>query len=140
MSKPIWPYGDILLEGYGREAAENRRFSQMERGAPKIRVSSRAGLETIRAAVWMRRFEVASFERWHRDVLKDGGLPFLIRDQRRDGYPLLRHDGTPLLNFNGKPLISTAWWLVYLGEGNWRETQVTDDGCRIEMTLMRMPR
>lgn len=80
-----------------------------DEGPPRTRLRlSLTGAEA-RWSIVMAPDTKARFERWWREDLKRGALPFLAPDWARDGWPLLTPDGTPLLTPDGTPLLVSAW-------------------------------
>ena len=115
----VWPSElpqHVLASGYSESLGEGRLRTQMEAGPMKVRRRFSAVARPVSTSFRVSPDGKARIERFWREEIGDGSLPFLMPDQTRDALALLTDDGLQLLDDQGRPLINTAWWLVMAGE------------------------
>ncbi|SEP21333.1 hypothetical protein SAMN04487843_108203 [Methylobacterium sp. ap11] len=115
----VWPSElpqRVLASGYSETMGEGRLRTQMEAGPMKVRRRFSAVVRPVPASFRVSPDGKARLERFWREEIGGGSLPFLMPDQTHDGLPLLTDDSLQLLDDQGRPLINTAWWLVMAGD------------------------
>lgn len=116
---PFWPAElpqRVLADNYSESLGDGRLRTPMEAGPPKIRRRFTLAARPVSAAFKVSPDGKARIERFFREEVGGGALPFLMPDQTHDGLALTTETGLHLLDDQGRPLINTALWLVTFGD------------------------
>lgn len=100
---------------------------QMARGDGRTRRAEDAGpvnvrrrfsavANTVAFSTVLTRAQLARFDRFYDQEIKQGTAPFLMPAPDTDGLPLLADDGTPLLTDEGLPILISETWLCLIGQ------------------------
>ncbi|RWO83931.1 MAG: hypothetical protein EOS18_03550 [Mesorhizobium sp.] len=85
-------------------------------GPPNVRRRFSAVATTVAFSTVLTRAQLARFDRFFDEEIKQGTLPFLMPAPDTDGLPLLTEDGTPLLTDEGVPILIAETWLCLIGQ------------------------
>lgn len=124
MAAPVWPEDlpvRFAREGYEEGIGDPRLAQKMQTGRSTMRRQTRRAVRPVSASVYLDTAQRARLERWWDEDLRGGVRAFTVRDQARDGVPLLVAVGggsaVPLLAAPGLPLLVSAHWLCRIAEG-----------------------
>lgn len=124
--------------GWQRTAGEGRRRSQRDGGPPKVARRYSLVPDLVSMTIDVTRSEKARFDRFYRDELRRGTLPFLMPDPTTSGWQLLTGDEVPLVTDAGVPLLLEETWVCLFGENLPTET-VYGVRFRISFDIAVMP-
>lgn len=119
MTVPFWPSDlpcRVQREGSTQTLADGRIRQEMDAGPPKVRRRTSASVGRLTGSIVAGFDGRARFERFWFEEVRNGSLPFFIKDQFADGVALLTANGVLLLTDTGAPLLIASWWLVMFGQ------------------------
>ncbi|MER9047586.1 hypothetical protein NKH89_09960 [Mesorhizobium sp. M0923] len=99
---------------YARGDGRTRRAE--DAGPPNVRRRFSAVADMVNFSTVLTRAQLARFDRWFTEEIKQGTKPFLMPAPDTDGLPLLTDDGTPLTTEDGTPILIAETWLCLLGQ------------------------
>ena len=139
MTVPVWP-DEVpgCFAPLDRVAADGRLRTTMEAGPGKNRRRSSAMVSAYTTSIPMRLNELGRFERFWDEDTAGGSLPFLLKDQIKDGRALLNGDSDPLLTDDDEPLLMTVWWLAMFGDP-YQTSRMSPGRYLVTMQLNIMP-
>lgn len=142
---PRWPEpqlpGRFLMDNFNLGLADSRLGTKMDSGTRKTRKQSTRAPRPFATGIIATTDQYVTLMRFIDDDLKDGVLPFLIRDQILDGIPILTTAHRVLLDPKGRPILNNKRWLVTFGEQfPTLDQAVTDRHYRITFDLLILPR
>ena len=142
MTIPVWPStlpAKFLTEGFTKGVPDGRLRTAMETGPAKMRRRTRAATTPVTVQFYASLDQVARLEAFWSEDTGGGTLPFLVRDQLRDGQPLSDGTGGILSDEAGNPLTIEGWWLVTFGEQPPQIGLRSGQTARISMALLILP-
>lgn len=120
MTIPVWPSDlpqRVTIDGFSSGVRDGRLFAKMDRGPSKLRRLTSAAIKPQSCAINATIDDCARIERFWREDLKDGSLPFLFPSQLLDSMPLADPGGLFLQDPSGVPIAMTYYELVVFAEG-----------------------
>ena len=116
---PVWP-ADLpprpLADGFREGLEDGRLRTPMEAGLPKSRLRSSVAMRPVEASFRVTADQKARLERFYREEVGRGTLPFLLPDPVAQDRFLLADTETVLTDEVDRPLIVEAWLLVVFGD------------------------
>lgn len=99
---------------FARGDGRSRRAE--DAGPANVRRRFSAVANTVSFSTVLTRAQLARFDRWFDEEIKQGTQPFLMSAPDTDGLPLLADDGTPLTTEDGTPILIAETWLCLIGQ------------------------
>ncbi|SFV05988.1 hypothetical protein SAMN02799631_04332 [Methylobacterium sp. 174MFSha1.1] len=115
----VWPAElpqRVLAAGYNESLGDGRLRTRMETGPMKVRRRYSSAPRPVAASFRVSPDGKARIERFWKEEIAGGSLPFWLPDQTHDGLVLLNEQGVPLFDEQGRLLANSAWWLVMAGD------------------------
>lgn len=114
---PVWPseLDLILQQGWQQQAGEARRRTANDAGPPRISRRYSQVARPVAMTLDMSRAEKARFDRFYFEEVREGTLPFLMRDPLTSGWELLADNGAALLTDGSAPLLLEETWICLFG-------------------------
>jgi hypothetical protein len=142
---PRWPEpqlpGRFLMDNFNLGMGDSRLNTKMDSGTTKTRRRSTRAPRPFATGIIATTDQFVMLDRFIRDDLKRGVLPFYIRDQILDGIPLLTTKHIKVLDPKGRNILTNKRWLVKFGENfPSLDEAVTDRHYRITFDLLILPR
>nr|WP_298102226.1 hypothetical protein [uncultured Shinella sp.] len=128
MTVPTWPTELPRPERstWGAQQQDPRKQRRSETGPPGWSGRFSSAAKTVSLSIDISRDEKATFEKFHRETVRMGTLPFWMPDPTTHGWGLFTSSGSPLLISggpnHGKPILVAARWLCSFGGQMPRET------------------
>lgn len=141
MTHPSWPDElpqRVLVDGFSRGLDDARSFTEMDAGLDKQRARGIAA-EPIACQMEIDGGQFARFQRFWREEIGKGVLPFLIRDQNFDGLPIFDEDGNAILDESGNQILGTYYWLATFGKETPSITGQGGSWYKLAFTLLVQP-
>lgn len=143
MTVAVWDrsFGVPNTGDFSMQLPNNARVTSPDEGPPRVRMRRTLSSADVRWTLWMDADIKARFERWWRDDVRFGAMPFLAPDWTRDGWPLLDPSSVPLLDPSGTPIL-VACWRYYMASPTSRpEFRLVGDSVVFALTfpVMVMP-
>ncbi|WP_287151473.1 hypothetical protein [Mesorhizobium sp.] len=101
---------------YQVSRGDGRTRRAEDAGPPNVRRRFSAVATTVAFSTILTRAQLARFDRFFDEEIKQGTLPFLMPAPDTHGLPLLTEDGTPLLTDGGVPILIAETWLCLIGQ------------------------
>jgi hypothetical protein len=139
---PVWPSAlpqRVLRSGYSEQSQDGRLFTRTSAGPPKTRRRYSRVLQTVPAAIIIDYDGKARLERFVREEIVQGSLPFIFPDQSHDGVPFGDELVADLLDESGAVLIDTAKWLVMFAQNELPRYEPFGLAWKASFTLSVMP-
>ena len=113
MTIAIWKdeFGWPDKEGWGL-GSEGASQTPTDEGLPRTRLRQSLNGQPTRWQTVVTANGKAAWERWWRESVSYGALPFLMRDPTRHGWPMLTPAGEPVLTPDGRPILLSCWRLM----------------------------
>jgi hypothetical protein len=93
-----------------------RLKTQMDRGPAKYRLGTSAAPQPVQGVIRCTLDQLARGDRFWREELNGGTLPFVFPGQVLNNTPLCDESGDPLTDESDVPLLVAEWWLVQFSE------------------------
>jgi hypothetical protein len=119
MTVPVWPteLPRPLRAGYQLTAGETRLRSRPDAGPVRNRRRFSGRSDALAMTLIVSRGQLARFDRFFGEELKNGALPFVMPDFETDGVGIEDGAGASLTDEAGQPLAIAADRLCQFGEG-----------------------
>lgn len=135
-----WELPPPLRADYAEQAGDGRSMFRPDAGPsmPSLRFAS--ATDTIPFSTQLERWQLGVFEKFWKEPLKKGSVPFTIPAPLTDGFAMLDEDLNTLLDENDQPLLYTETMLVLFAEqGMPSFAQVDVEAYSASFRLMRLP-
>jgi hypothetical protein len=119
MTVPVWPADMpqwMTAPDFEASYPDGRLKTPMERGPSKYRLGTSAAPIPVRGVIRCTLDQLARGDRFWREDLRGGVLPFIFPGQVLNNTPLCDGNGDPLTDENDVPLLVAEYWLVQFAE------------------------